>query len=87
MRLLGIVLFIICHPGSAQDKMILTLPYQQDGGHYLLQIALTDAGYNVTISIPREHIPKNVLLRWLKLGNSLYHDQLARSREIKNTRR
>ncbi|WP_341665107.1 hypothetical protein [Vibrio sp.] len=72
MRQLGIVLFIMCHSVFAQDEIILTLPSQKDSGHDfyhdLLHTALIDSGYNVTINIPREHIPQKRAIKMVEAG-------------------
>ncbi|WP_114787549.1 hypothetical protein [Vibrio tetraodonis] len=72
MHQLVIVLFIFCQSVVAQEKMTLTLPSQQDGGHKfyhdLLHTALTDAGYNVTINTPMEHIPQKRAVKMVEAG-------------------
>lgn len=70
MKYLAILLCFLSSLSLAKERITLTLASQIDGGHRyyheLLYEALTQAGYDVRIDIPSEHIPQKRVLKMVE---------------------
>ncbi|MCG9724943.1 hypothetical protein [Vibrio brasiliensis] len=84
MKLFTVLLCAFSSLAMAKDSITLTLASQMDGGHRyyheLIYEALTEAGYDVRIEVPSEHIPQKRVLKMVE-ANQLSMTWLIATKE------